>query len=139
MTHDRQDDTNIERRQELQHDEEAFRLRQEEKRLRAARLNTPFVWIINTIFWLVGALEILLGLRFLLRLFGANTQNEFARLINNLSAPFIAPFSTLFISPVFGGGAYYIFDVNITIAILVYALLSYLVVSLVRFIFYHKS
>jgi YggT family protein len=28
MTHDRQDDTNIERRQELQHDEEAFRLRQ---------------------------------------------------------------------------------------------------------------
>ena len=53
MTHDRQDDTNIERQQELQHNEEAFRLRQEEKRLRAARLNTPFVWIINTIFWLV--------------------------------------------------------------------------------------
>jgi hypothetical protein len=45
MTHDRQDDTNIERRQDLQHDEEAFRLRQEEKRLRTARLNTPFVWI----------------------------------------------------------------------------------------------
>ena len=49
MSHDRHDDSNIERRQELQHDEEAFRLRQEEKRLRAARLNTPFVWIINTI------------------------------------------------------------------------------------------
>jgi YggT family protein len=138
MTHDRQDDTNIERRQELQHDEEAFRLRQEEKRLRTARLNTPFVWIINSIFWLVGTLEILLGLRFLLRLFGANTQNEFARLINNLSAPFIAPFSTLFISPTFGGGAY-IFDVNIAIAVVSYALLSYLAVSLVRFIFYHES
>jgi YggT family protein len=138
MTHDREDDTNIERQRELQHDEEAFRLRQEEKRLRAARLNTPFVWIINTIFWLVGTLEILLGLRFILRLFGANTQNEFARLINNLSAPFIAPFSTLFISPVFGGGAY-IFDVNIAIAIVAYALLSYLAVSLVRFIFYHES
>jgi YggT family protein len=115
MTHDREDDTNIERQRELQHDEEAFRIRQEEKRLRAARLNTPFVWIINTIFWLVGTLEILLGLRFLLRLFGANNQNEFARLINNLSAPFIAPFSTLFISPVFGDGAY-IFDVNIALA-----------------------
>jgi YggT family protein len=138
MTRDRQDDTNIERRQELQHDEEAFRLRQEEKRLRAARLNTPFVWIINTIFWLVGILEILLGLRFLLRLFGANPQNEFARLINNLSAPFIAPFSTLFVSPTFGGSAY-IFDVNIAIAIVAYALLSYLAVSLVRLIFYHES
>jgi YggT family protein len=138
MTHDRQDDTNIERRQELQHDEEAFRLRQEEKRLRAARLNTPFVWILNTIFWLVGVLEILLGIRFLLRLFAANPQNEFARLINNLSAPFIAPFSTLFISPTFGGGAY-IFDVNIAIAIVAYALLASLVVSLVKFIFYHES
>lgn len=138
MAHDRQDDTNIERRQDLQHDEEAFRLRQEEKRLRAARLNTPFVWILNTIFWLVGALEILLGIRFLLRLFAANPQNEFARLINNLSAPFIAPFSTLFISPTFGGGSY-IFDINIAIAIVVYALLSYLAASLVKFIFYHES
>jgi YggT family protein len=138
MTHDRQDDTNIERRQDLQHDEEAFRLRQEEKRLRAARLNTPFIWILNTIFWLVGALEILLGIRFLLRLFAANPQNEFARLINNLSAPFVAPFSTLFISPTFGGGAY-IFDVNIAIAVVAYALLSYLAASLVRFIFYHES
>ncbi len=138
MTHDRQDDTNIERRQELEHDEEAFRLRQEEKRLRTARLNTPFVWIVNSIYWLLGMLEILLGLRFLLRLFGANPQNEFARLINNLSAPFIAPFSTLFISPTFGGSAY-IFDVNIAIAIIAYMLLSYLALSLVRFIFYHES
>ena len=138
MRHDRQDDTNIERRQELEHDEEAFRLRQEEKRLRTARLNTPFVWIVNSIYWLLGLLEILLGLRFLLRLFGANSQNEFARLINNLSAPFIAPFSTLFVSPTFGGRAY-IFDVNIAIAIVTYMLLSYLVLSLVRSIFYHES
>jgi YggT family protein len=138
MAHDRQDDTNIERRQELQHDEEAFRLRQEEKRLRAARLNTPFVWIVNSIYWLLGLLEILLGLRFLLRLFAANPQNEFARLINNLSAPLIAPFSTLFISPTFNGTSY-IFDVNIVIAIVAYALLSYLALSLVRFIFYHES
>jgi YggT family protein len=138
MAHDRQDDTNIERRQDLQHDEEAFRLRQEEKRLRAARLNTPFVWIVNSIYWLLGLLEILLGLRFLLRLFAANPQNEFARLINNLSAPLIAPFSTLFISPTFNGTSY-IFDVNIVIAIVAYALLSYLALSLVRFIFYHES
>jgi YggT family protein len=138
MAHDRQDDTNIERRQDLQHDEEAFRLRQEEKRLRAARLNTPFVWIVNSIYWLLGLLEILLGLRFLLRLFAANPQNEFARLINNLSAPLIAPFSTLFISPTFSGTSY-IFDVNIVIAIVAYALLSYLALSLVRFIFYHES
>ena len=37
MNHDRDDETNLERRQELLHDEEAFRLHQEEKLLRTAR------------------------------------------------------------------------------------------------------
>lgn len=135
---DRDSNTNLERRQELRHDEEVFRLNQEEKRLRSARRSSVFVWIVNSIFWLAGMLEILLGIRFLLRLFGANPENQFAQLINNLSAPFIAPFSTLFISPAYEGGTQ-IFDVNIVIAIIAYALLSYLVVSLVRFIFYHES
>jgi uncharacterized protein YggT (Ycf19 family) len=134
---DRNDETNLERRQELRHDEEAFRLRQEEGRLGTARRSAALIWIVNSIYWLTGVLEILLGMRFVLRLFGANPQNQFAQLINNLSAPFIAPFSTLFISPT-SDGAVNIFDVNIVIAIVAYALLSYLVVSLVRFIFYHK-
>jgi len=134
MNDNRNDDTNLERRQELQHDEETFRLHQEEKRLGTARRSHTFTWIVNSIFWLAGILEILLGVRFFLRLFGANRENQFAQLINNLSAPFMAPFSTLFISPTSGGGAN-IFDFNIAIAILAYALLSYLAVSLVRFIF----
>lgn len=134
---DRDDRINLERRRELQHDEEVFQLHQEENRLRTARESATLIWIINSILWLAGTLQILLGMRFLLRLFGANPQNEFAQLINNLSAPFIAPFSTLFISPASDGGAH-IFDINIVIAILAYALLSYLVVSLVKFMFYHK-
>ncbi|AFY33631.1 YggT family protein [Calothrix sp. PCC 7507] len=137
MNQDPHDETNLERRQELQHDEEAFRLHQEEKRLETARRSTAFIWIVNSIFWLAGMLEILLGIRFLLRLLGANPKNEFAQLINNLSAPFVAPFSTLFISPTSDGGAN-IFDINIVIAIVAYALLSYLVVSLIRFIFYQR-
>lgn len=138
MNHNQHDENNLEQQQELRHDEESFRLHQEERRLETARRSTAFIWISNSIFWLAGMLEILLGIRFLLRLFGANQQNEFARLINNLSAPFIAPFSTLFISPTLDGGAK-IFDVNILIAIAVYALLSYLVVSLIRFMFYQNS
>jgi YggT family protein len=138
MNHDQNDETNFERRQELRHDEEAFRLHQEEKRLRVARQNSTFSWIINSIFWLVGMLELLLLIRFLLRLLDANPKNEFAQLINNLSAPFIAPFSSLFISPTSDGGTN-IFDINIVIAIVAYALLSYLVVSLLRLIFYRES
>ncbi|OIP70413.1 MAG: hypothetical protein AUK48_13745 [Oscillatoriales cyanobacterium CG2_30_44_21] len=137
MNDNQRDDNNQERRQDLRQDEETFRLRQEEGRLRTAQRSNTYIWIVNSIYWLGGLIEILLGLRFILRLFGANTQNEFARLINNLSAPLIAPFSTLFISPTSDGGAN-IFDVNIVIAIIAYALLSYLLISLVRFIFYNR-
>jgi uncharacterized protein YggT (Ycf19 family) len=138
MSQNLPDETNLERQKELLHNEEAFRLRQEENRLGTARRSNTYIWLVNSIYWLSGMLEILLGLRFALRFFGANPQNEFARLINNLSAPFIAPFSTLFISPTSDGGAN-IFDVNIIIAIIAYAILSYLAVSLVRFIFYHEA
>ena len=137
MNDNQRDENNLERRKDLRQDEETFRLRQEEARLGTAQRSNTYIWIVNSIYWLGGILEILLVLRFVLRLFGANPQNEFARLINNLSAPFIAPFSTLFISPTSEGGAN-IFDVNIVIAIIAYALLSYLLISLIRFIFYNR-
>lgn len=134
MNQERQEESNLERRQDLRNEEEAFRLHQEERRLLAARQSTSFIWILNSIYGLAGMLEILLGLRFLLRLSGANPQNEFARLIQSLSAPFVAPFSNLFISPTSNSGAN-IFDLNVAIAIVAYALLSYVVVSLIRFMF----
>jgi YggT family protein len=122
MSDNQTDDYIIERKKDLLHDEEAFLLYQEEKRLRKARLKNAFTWIINSISWLAGALEILLGARLILRLLGANTQNEFA------------PFSTLFVNPTLGNKAN-VLDINIIIAMVIYALLMYSAISLVRFIF----
>jgi hypothetical protein len=138
MDHDQQDEIPLERQQELQPEDEILRLRQEEQRFRTIRRNHTYNRLIKSIYWLAGMLEILLGLRFFLRLFGANPENEFAQLIHNLSAPFVAPFSTLFISPTTNGAAN-IFDINIVIAIAVYALLTYLVTSLARLFLYHES
>ena len=137
MNDNQRNESNQEKQQDLRQDEETFRLQQEEQRLGKAQRSNIYYWVVNSIYWLGGIIEILLMLRFVLRLFGANTQNEFARLINNLSAPFIAPFSTLFISPTSDGGTN-IFDVNIVIAIIAYAILSYLLISLVRFIFFNR-
>jgi YggT family protein len=134
MEREQPDQTNQERREELRHSEESFKLLQEEKRLLSAKQITSFNWIVNSILGLVGILEILLSLRFFLRLFGANQQNDFAQLINNLSEPFMVPFSTLFVNPT-SGDRVNTFDFNILIAIVVYSLLSYLAVSMVRFIF----
>jgi YggT family protein len=125
---------NSERRQELRNEEEAFLIQQQEGRLEVVRRRGIYAWIINGIYFLVGALEILLMLRFLLRFTGANTQNEFTQFIYNLSAPFMAPFSTLFVSPT-SNNATNIFDVNIIIAIIVYSLAGWLAVRLVKFIY----
>lgn len=121
-------------RQELRSEEETFRLQQAEGRLESGKRRSTFAWIINSIYLLVGMLEILLMLRFFLHFSGANTQNNFAQFIDNLSEPFIAPFSTLLVSPVAGGGAN-IFDVNILVAIIIYALLGWLALWLVRFLY----
>jgi len=125
-------DRDVENRQDLMPDQEAFLLQQEEQRLKAAKRQAKFGWIRNTILLLVGALQILLGMRFFLRLAGANTENQFAQFIYNLSDPFIAPFSTLFISPVRGGGNF-IFDVNVLIAMFVYSLLGWLGIAVVNY------
>ena len=60
QNHPDETETNLERRQELQHDEEAFRLRQEENRLESARRSNTYIWLVNSIYWLGGLIEILL-------------------------------------------------------------------------------
>jgi len=115
---------------DLQLEAEQRRLREEEQRLADQRWNAKLNRVVTIAYSLVTALEVLLLLRFVLRLFGANPENYFASFIYTLSEPFVAPFSTLFISPTFNGGAN-IFDVNLLIAIFVYALLVFLVSKLV--------
>jgi uncharacterized protein YggT (Ycf19 family) len=128
---------NINRRKDLRDDEEAYLLHQDQKRLNLAKRATTLGWIVQGIYWFFGVLELLLGFKFFLRLFGANTENQFAQLIYNLCAPFLAPFSTLFISPTSSGGGS-IFDLNVLAAIIAYALLSYLLMSLAVFMFRHE-
>jgi len=132
--------SNFDRRQELQQEEEAFLLRKEERRLKTRQRDSSFAWILNSIYILIWFLQILLSLRFFLRLMGANTANQFTQFIYGISDVFMAPFSTLFISPVtedtanpIGEGN--IFDLNVLMAIVVYALLGWLSVSLVRYIY----
>jgi uncharacterized protein YggT (Ycf19 family) len=124
---------NFEKRQELQREQEAFLLQQEKQRLNAAKRRTKFGWVRNTILLLVGALEVLLGLRFFLRLSSANADNAFAQLIFNLSDPFIAPFATLFISPTSGDGVR-IFDLNTLAAMVIYGLLGGFGVAFVNYL-----
>ncbi|MEM1292471.1 MAG: YggT family protein [Cyanobacteria bacterium P01_H01_bin.162] len=86
---------------------------------------------VRGVIYLVGALEVLLSLRFLLRLTAANPDNTFANVIYGLSQPFVDPFSTLFVSPTFNGSAN-IFDVNLLVAMAAYLALLSLFLGLIH-------
>jgi len=93
-----------------------------ERRLRLA-LVTQIIWAV------LGLLQILLGLRFLLKLIAANPASGFAVFIYGITKPFIAPFALLVGTPTSGG---VIFEATTLIAMAIYALLFWGVVSVIR-------
>lgn len=92
-----------------------------ERRLRLA-LVTQIIWAI------LGLLEVLLGLRFVLKLIAANPDSGFAALIYGITKPFLAPFTALVGTPQSGGT---ILEVTTLIAMAVYALFFWGVVRVV--------
>jgi len=82
----------------------------------------------NGIYLLFGLLGGLLGIRFVLGLLGANPAAGFAQLIYGVTGPFIAPFAGLFGQPRFEGS---VFESNSLVAILVYALIAWVLVRIV--------
>jgi uncharacterized protein YggT (Ycf19 family) len=92
-----------------------------ERRLSLA-LVTQIIWAI------LGLLEVLLGLRFVLKLIAANPDSGFAALIYGITKPFLAPFTALVGTPQSGG---MILEVTTLIAMAVYALFFWGVVRVV--------
>jgi hypothetical protein len=82
-----------------------------------------FVWL------LTGILELLLGLRFLLKLIAANPQAPFVDLVYSLSAPFLWPFFGITGTPAVNN---MVFETPTLIAMLVYAILAWIVVKVIN-------
>lgn len=83
----------------------------------------------------VGVAEVVLGLRFLIRLFGANTRTTFSQWLLDTSAPLLYPFRGMFPAPIVDGR--FIFEFTTLFAMLVYALLGYLLLELIAYV--HNS
>ncbi len=94
---------------------------------RSAFKATQFVWLILVI------IEIILGLRFLLHLIGANPSAPFASWIYGISGVFLWPFIGLVGTPAAGG---VVFDTTTLIAMLVYLLVFWVIAKLVQLILY---
>ena len=85
------------------------------------------------IYFLFGALEVFLAFRFILKLMGANSLNAFVGLIYGVTGIFILPFEGIFRRGFSQGTeTTSVFEPSTLVAIIVYALLAWGVVKLVR-------
>jgi hypothetical protein len=88
---------------------------------------TQWIWLV------LGIVEIIIGLRVILLLIGANPASPFAAFIYNLSAFLLLPFAGLVGAPAMGG---MVLEISSIIAMLVYALLAWGIDRIVWVIFY---
>jgi hypothetical protein len=91
---------------------------------------TQFVW------YAFGILEGLLGLRFILKLIAANPDSGFTQFIYGITAPFMLPFQGLTATPSSGG---IVVEIPTLVAIIVYALLAWVIVKLIWLLLYRPS
>lgn len=86
----------------------------------------------NIVWYILGFVEILLGLRFILKLFGANTNSSFVDLVYTVSKMLTAPFDSIFgVTRATTGETKSVFEPSILVAALVYALIAWGIVKLI--------
>lgn len=100
--------------------------------LPARPVRTPvpaYLRVIRLIWFIAGVIDVLVGLRFLLKLLGASTASSFVGLIYGLTAPLVGPFQNIF--PVSGSGTF-IFEPASIVALIIYPLIALGAASLIR-------
>lgn len=95
------------------------------------RINSLY-WSINVIKFLFGLLEVILGLRFVLRLLAANSYSPFVAILYGVSYPFVALFQGIFRDPSFSNGS--VIEATTLIAMIVYALVAWGAIALAKIV-----
>lgn len=89
-----------------------------------------FSRIAQVVYFVAGIIEAVLALRFVLQLLGANRGSAFVDFVYDITTPLVTPFFGMFGStPTFGAAR---FEAESLVAIVVYALVAYLIVGLLR-------
>ena len=86
--------------------------------------------VINVV---VGIIELLLAVRLVLELLGANSSSAFIAWIYNASYGLVSPFMGAFPSLSLGTGS--VIDLSTVLAMIVYAVIGWIVIRLLSFIF----
>ncbi len=82
--------------------------------------------MVNLVWFVYGLVAILLALRMLLKLLGANSNNSFVDIIYSVSGVLSAPFDSIFkVASAQAGATKSVFEPSILVAIAVYALIAW--------------
>ncbi|HEX7017305.1 MAG TPA: YggT family protein [Patescibacteria group bacterium] len=91
------------------------------------------LYLINVVFSLI---ELLIAVRIILRLFGANPAAGFVQWIYATTEPLLRPFIGMFPSPVLEGG--FVIEFSAVFALIVYAFVGYLLSEIVAELSYQS-
>ena len=83
-------------------------------------------------YFVLGVIEVILLLRLIFRLLGANESSDFVMVLYNLSHIFVGPFNGIFNDQALGRS---VFEISTLVAMIVYALIAWGIVSLGNVIF----
>ncbi|MDD3704804.1 MAG: YggT family protein [Clostridiaceae bacterium] len=96
---------------------------------------TP-LWFLKTrhaTYYILGIIEVLLAFRFTFKLLGANLNNGFVSFLYSITGIFATPFSGIFNSTISSGlSAKSVFEPGTIIGMIVYAILAWGLVGLVK-------
>ena len=81
------------------------------------------------VYWIFGLIEVIIAMRFILALLGANPNAGFTRIVYALSAAPMAPFLAVFPTQQVQGA---VFEWSALLAIVVYALIAWGIEALIR-------
>jgi hypothetical protein len=85
-------------------------------------------WIARVIYFVLGVMEVIMGLRFIFRLLGANQESSFVMVLYSLSHVFVSPFNGIFNDQAIGRTS--VMELSTLTAMLVYALIAWGLVAL---------
>jgi hypothetical protein len=98
----------------------------------ATRRGSNVTRIKQVIYFVFGAINVLLVIRFVLLLLGASEESSFVNLIYGLSRAFILPFRGIFAEPTLGTS---VFEWASLVAMIVYSLIAYGLARMVELLY----
>ena len=94
--------------------------------------SNPKTTLVNLVWYLYGLVAILLALRMILKLLGANTANGFVSFIYSITGALSGPFDSIFgVKTAEAGNTQSVFEPSILVAIVVYGLIAWGITKLI--------